>query len=133
MRSREDTSRLMGILHATDFTKPKLIVIKEPDRNGEQNKLLHKLLSQIAEQVEWHGQRLSIVVWKRLCTAAWLREDGHSPMLVPSLDGHGIDMIFEHTSKLSVKQCASLITWVEAFGSQQGVKWSTKDVWGGRY
>jgi hypothetical protein len=133
MRSRDDTSRLMGLLHGTDFTKPKKIVIKDLDRSSDQNRLLHKLLTQVADQVMWHGQKLSVVVWKRLCTAAWLREDGHSPMLVPALDGHGIDMIFEHTSQLSVKQCASLITWIEAFGSQQGVKWSAQDHWEGRY
>jgi hypothetical protein len=133
MRSCDDTSGLKGLLMATDFTKPKKIVIKDLDRSSDQNRLLHKLLTQVSEQVLWHGQKLSVVVWKRLCTAAWLREDGHSPMLVPALDGHGIDMIFEHTSQLSVKQCASLITWVEAFGSQQGVKWSAQDHWEGRY
>lgn len=133
MRSLNDASRLMGLLHGTDFTKPKTIVIKDLDRSAEQNKLLHKLLTQVADQLTWNGQRFSVTVWKRLCTAAWLREAGHSPMLVPALDGHGVDMIFEHTSKLSVSQCASLITWVEAFGSQQGVKWSARDNWGGRY
>lgn len=133
MRSLDDTSRLMGVLHGTDFTRPKKIVIKDQDRSGEQNKLLHKLLSQVAEQVSWHGQKLSIVVWKRLCTAAWLREAGHSPMLVPALDGHGIDMIFEHTSKLTVKQCGELIEWVHAFGAEHQVRWTQKDNWGGRY
>ncbi|KPY33186.1 recombination protein NinB [Pseudomonas syringae] len=133
MRSLDDTSRLLGILHGTDFTKPKKIVIKDQDRSGEQNRLLHKLLTQVADQVEWHGKKLSVTVWKRLCTAAWLREEGHNAMLVPALDGNGFDMIFEHTSKLTVKQCASLITWVEAFGSQSGVKWAAQDVWGGKY
>ena len=133
LRNESDRTRTIGYLLGLDLAKPKKLAIVDQDRNGEQNKLLHKLLTQVAAQVEWHGQKLSVVVWKRLCTAAWLREDGHSPMLVPALDGHGIDMIFEHTSKLSVKQCASLITWVEAFGSQNGVKWSAQDVWGGRY
>lgn len=133
MHSMADANRLLGLLQAQDFTRPKKIVIKDQDRSGEQNKLLHKLLSQVAAQVTWHGQKLSIDVWKRLCTAAWLREAGHSPMLVPALDGHGIDMIFEHTSKLSVSQCASLITWVEAFGSQEGVRWEAQDHYGGRY
>lgn len=133
MRSRDDTSRLLDVLHGTNFDKPKKIVIKDLDRSSEQNRLLHKLLTQVSEQVTWHGQKLSVTVWKRLCTAAWLRESGHSPMLVPALDGHGIDMIFEHTSKLSVKQCGELIEWVTAFGSQEGVKWAAQDIYGGRY
>lgn len=133
MRSREDVSGLKGLLMATDFTKPKKIVIKDLDRSGEQNRLLHKLLTQVAAQVKWHGQSLSVDVWKRLCTAAWLRETGNQPMLVPALDGNGFDVVFQHTSKLSVKQCAELITWIEAFGSQEGVKWAAQDNWGGRY
>lgn len=133
IRTTQDMTRLYGALHAIDLSKPKIVVIKDQDRSGEQNKLLHKLLTQVADQIQWHGQKLSIDVWKRLCTAAWLREAGHAPMLVPALDGHGFDMIFEHTSKLSVKQCASLITWIEAFGSQEGVRWAAQDIYGGRY
>jgi hypothetical protein len=133
LQNESDRARLMGYLAGLDLSKPMSVSVKEEDRNDAQNRLLHKLLTQVAAQVEWHGQKFSVTVWKRLCTAAWLREDGHSPMLVPSLDGHGIDMIFEHTSKLSVKQCASLITWIEAYGSQNGVKWSAQDNWNGRY
>ena len=133
IRNESDRARVLGHIAGMDITKPKKLAITEVDRSGEQNKLLHKLLSQIAEQISWHGQKLTIDVWKRLCTAAWLREAGHSPMLVPALDGHGIDMIFEHTSKLSVAQCASLITWIEAFGSQEGVRWAAQDHYGGRY
>lgn len=133
MRNMDDLPRLLGVLHAKGFDKPLKITVKDLDRSSEQNKLLHKLLSQISAQVTWHGQSLSVDVWKRLCTAAWLRESGCSPMLVPALDGHGIDMIFEHTSRLSVSQCASLITWVESFGSQEGVRWSAHDSWRGRY
>jgi len=32
-----------------------------------------------------------------------------------------------------VKQCADLITWIEAFGSEHGVRWTQKDNWGCRY
>lgn len=132
-RSMADANRLMGFLQAQDYSKPKKIVVKDQDRSGEQNRLLHKLLTQVADQVEWHGKKLSVTVWKRLCTAAWLREEGHNATLVPALDGNGFDLVFEHTSKLTVKQCASLITWVEAFGSQSGVKWAAQDHYEGRY
>ncbi len=133
LRTESDRARLMGYIQGLDLTKPKKVAIKDMDRSSDQNRLLHKLLTQVSEQVQWHGQTLSVTVWKRLCTAAWLREDGHSPMLVPALDGHGIDLVFEHTSKLSVKQCASLIEWVTCFGTQNGVKWSAQDHWEGRY
>jgi hypothetical protein len=133
MRSREDTSRLMGILHATDFTKPKLIVIKEPDRNGEQNKKLHAMLADISRQVEHAGRKWDVTVWKRLCTAAWLRESGETIQMIPAIDGKGIDVLYERTSKLTVSKCAELIEWVSAFGAEHQVRWTQKDLWGGRY
>ncbi len=101
-----------------------VLEIKDETRRTAQNNLLHSSLSDIARQVDWCGKRLSIDVWKRLCTAAWLRELGESPEMVPALDGKGFDVIFERTSQLSVKQCASLTDWVHAFGDEHGVNWS---------
>lgn len=133
MRSRDDTSGLRGLLMATDFSKPKKIVIKDLDRSSDQNKKLHAMLADISKQVEHAGQKWDVLVWKRLLTAAWLREAGENPQFVPSLDGRGVDVIYERTSKLSVKQCADLILWVEAYGAENQVRWTAKDHWGGRY
>lgn len=99
--------------------------IKETTRNSDQNAALHAMLTDISQQVKWQGQTFNVEIWKRLCMAAWLRESGGNPLLVPSLDGNGVDIIFERTSHLSVKKCADLIQWVECFGSEQGVKFRT--------
>lgn len=101
-----------------------VLEVKDETRRTKQNNLLHSSLSDIAKQVEWHGKKLHTDVWKRLCVAAWLREEGESPEMVPSLDGKGFDVIFERTSTLSVKQCAALSNWVHAFGDEHGVRWS---------
>lgn len=60
-------------------------------------------------------------VWKRLCMAAWMREERQSPQLVPALDGHGVDIIYERTSKLSKDECGRLMEWIEAFAAERGV------------
>ncbi|UXH41605.1 recombination protein NinB [Pseudomonas promysalinigenes] len=133
MRSMADANRLFGILQAQDFTRPKKIVIKDQDRSGEQNKKLHACLSDISKQVEHAGKKWDVLIWKRLLTAAWLREAGEQPQLIPALDGNGFDVVYERTSKLSVKQCASLLEWVQAFGAEHQVRWSQKDLWEGRY
>lgn len=101
-----------------------MVQMSEPTRNADQNALLHAALTDVAKQVEWCGKKLSIDVWKRLTTAAWLREEGESPEMIPALDGKGFDVIFERTSKLSRKQCASLIDWIHAFGAEHRVQWS---------
>jgi len=96
--------------------------IEEKTRTLEQNAKLHAMITDISKQVIWCGQKLPLHVWKRLCVAAWLREKNEKPLLVPALDGHGVDIIYEKTSKLGVKQCAELIEWCYMFGSEHNVK-----------
>ncbi|MGC1329092.1 recombination protein NinB [Pseudomonas sp.] len=95
--------------------------------------MLHARLTDIANQVEHAGKKWDVLIWKRLLTAAWLREAGERPQMIPALDGHGFDVVYERTSKLSVKQCAELLDWIEAFGGEHQVRWTAKDHWGGRY
>ena len=99
-----------------------VVTIKEPTRNLDQNARLHALLTDVSKQVEWHGKKLPLDVWKRLCTAAWLREIGETPEMIPALDGKGFDVIFERTSTLTVAQMSSLIEWTTAFAAEHGVK-----------
>ncbi|MFK3971164.1 recombination protein NinB [Pseudomonas sp. NPDC087358] len=133
MRGLDDTCRLMGVLHGTDFSKPKKIVIEDLDRSSDQNRALHAMLTDIARQVDHAGRKWDVLIWKRLLTAAWLRESGEQPQMIPAVDGNGFDVIYERTSKLGVKQCAELIEWVAAFGAEHQVRWTQKDRWGGRY
>lgn len=99
-----------------------VLEIKPATRSLEQNALLHAALTDISQQVEWMGKKLSVEIWKRLCMAAWLREKKEQPMLIPALDGNGFDVVFEKTSKLSTTQCSELVEWCFAFGAEHGVK-----------
>jgi hypothetical protein len=102
--------------------------VKKATRNNEQNRLLHAVLSDIANQVEWSGKKLNANIWKRLCVASWLREKNEKPQLIPALDGNGFDVIYEKTSELTTTQCAELIEWCFAFGSEHGVKFKERDL-----
>ena len=95
-------------------------------RSSAQNSKIHSMFTDLSRQVKWHGAEMSVLKWKRLATAAWLRAEGEQPQMIPALDGNGFDVIFERTSKLSVKQTASLIEWLLWFGADQTpqVQWS---------
>lgn len=93
-------------------------------RSIEQNKKLHAMLADISAQIVHMKQRYSVDVWKRITTAAWLRERGERALMIPALDGYGIEVIYEKTSKLSSKDMAELIEWLYAYGSNSGVIWS---------
>jgi hypothetical protein len=110
---------IKAVMHAPDGY---YCEIKEPSRTLEQNALLHGILTDFERQIIWHGNKFNKVVWKRLGTASWLREEGENPLLVPALDQNGFDVIYEKTSHLNIKQCSRLIEWCYAFGSEQGVK-----------
>ena len=112
----------------TECVKPALMAghrlvleVKPETRSSPQNARLHAMLTDLSKQVEWGGQKLPMETWKRLCMAAWMREERQSPQLIPSLDGHGVDIVYERTSKLSKDECGRLMEWVEAFGAEHGV------------
>ena len=98
-----------------------VVTVKDEKRSAAQNNLLHALLSQIAAHVEWAGRKRDAETWKRLLTAAWMRANGESVEILPAIDGHGIDVVFRHTSKLTKAECADLITYIESWAVQQSV------------
>ena len=101
-----------------------VVTVKEETRSDPQNKKLHAMLGDIARQVDWAGGKRSITTWKRLVTAAWLRARGEPVEILPAIDGHGVDIVFERTSRLTKPLMAELIEFVYAWGAQAGVEWT---------
>lgn len=91
-------------------------------RSIEQNDKLHALLSDIASQKQWAGQWLDIEDWKRLITAAWERSAGRQARIFPSLDGAGIDVVYQRTSRMNKEEMSELIEYATAWAIQNGVK-----------
>jgi hypothetical protein len=92
-----------------------VLEVRPETRSDKQNRLLHAMLGDIAAQVEWAGKKRDSEVWKRLLTAAWLRARGESVELLPAIDGHGVDVVFRRTSKLTRGECAELCDWIMAW------------------
>ena len=93
--------------------------VEEQRRNNSQNALLHATLADIARTREWAGRKWEAEVWKRLLTAAWMRTRGEQLVVVPALDGHGVDVVFQRTSRLSKAEMAELIDFIQAWEAQQ--------------
>ncbi len=106
------------------------VTISAPKRSLAQNAAIHVALSDIADQLHWppppsnHGQKFPLLTWKRLSMAAFLREEGERPDLIPALDGKGFDIVYEKTSQLTVEQASKYLEWIYAFGAENGVVWS---------
>jgi hypothetical protein len=93
-------------------------------RSLEQNKKAHAMLSDISRQIKHYEQTYSVDVWKRLTMAAWLRERNEQALMIPAIDGCGVEVIFERTSKLGVKKMSEYVEWLYAYGTNSGVIWS---------
>ena len=137
------TARLWGQVQAHQaieaawrYAKPMLLAehrlvleVRPETRSSEQNRLLHAMLGDIAAQLEWAGARRDPEVWKRLLTAAWLRARGESVEILPALDGHGVDVVFRRTSKLTRAECAELCDFIAAWAVDRGVEFRDAQQW----
>ena len=95
---------------------------RSPKRSSDQNAALHAALTEISEQMEWGGERLSVEEWKRLLTAGWMRATGRRAKMVRALDGQGIEVLYQRTSELSKAECSELLEFVMAWAIDQGVR-----------
>ena len=95
--------------------------VKPRTRSVEQNALLHAMLSDIAAQVEWAGAKRDVECWKRLLVAAWCRARGESIEFLPALDGHGVDIVFRRTSKMTVDEVSELCEFIMAWAAERGM------------
>lgn len=110
---------IQGIKNAPDGY---LVEIKPKNRSLEQNALLHVLIQKISSKVEWAGKKREVDTWKRLLIAGWLRARGESIEILPSLDNHGIDVVFRHTSTLTIAEMSEFIEYIQAWAIEQGIQ-----------
>ena len=96
-------------------------------RTSEQNAALHATISDIASQKKWANQTLDIETWKRLLVAAWARATGERVSMYPALDGHGIEVLYRKTSRLSKQEMSELLEFVTAWAIDQGVRLSAPE------
>lgn len=96
----------------------------EPDeiRTLEQNKKFHAMVSDIARQVKWAGERLEPEDWKRLLLAA---KYGQQVVPNPLSASAGFIVMNNRRSKaLTVAEMSEFIAEIEVFGIEQGVDWT---------
>jgi hypothetical protein len=101
-----------------------ILTIKPEKRSTDQNAKLHALLKDISEQMEWAGSKRDIETWKRLLTAAWCRVQGEHVEMLPAIDGHGFDIVFRHTSKLTKAECSELIEFIYAWAAEKNIRFT---------
>jgi hypothetical protein len=96
------------------------VEFKAPKRTLPQNDRLHAMLTELADQLVWHGQKLSVDDWKLVFMDGLNRE----LRIVPNLDGNGFVNLGRSTSKLGKDEFSELIELVSSFAAKHDVKFS---------
>lgn len=94
------------------------VEIKATRRTTPQNSLFWSLLSDIAEQIPWHGIRLRPDDYKVLFMDALKKE----LRAVPNLNDDGFCNLGRSSSDLSKGEMSELIDFIVAWGTQKNVK-----------
>lgn len=95
------------------------VTVEPPRRDLGINAALHARLSEIAERVEWAGKKWDIDTWKRLLVAAWSRATRQELMMLPALDGAGVDIVFRRTSQMTQAEVRDLMAFIDAWCAEQ--------------
>lgn len=93
------------------------IEFKTSQRTTPQNDRMWAMLTVLAENLTWHGMRLSTEDWKLIFMDALSRE----VRMVPNIDGTGFVNLGRSSSKLTKDEHSDLTTIIEAFAAQHGV------------
>ncbi len=95
---------------------------KKPKRTLEQNDKLWAMLTDVASQIVWHGQRLSPADWKLVFMASLKKE----MRIAPTIEGTGFVNLGTSSSDLSKEEISDLFMVIEKFGAQHGVVFKDK-------
>ena len=113
-----DAIRQKAVKWALEAPKDTRVEFKAPKRSIPQNARLWASLTDVAQQLKWHGLRLSPDDWKLIFLDALKREN----RMVPNLDGNGFVNLGRSSSDLSKEEMSQLLELIYAFGANHGVE-----------
>lgn len=94
-------------------------------RSDLQNSKLWAMIADVAK-AKPEGRNWAVETWK----CAFMHYLGHQVMFAEGLDGSGPFPIGFRSSKLNVAQMADLITVIQQYGDEHGIKWSETEAGG---
>jgi len=135
----KNKSSIIDDINRLDCTKTtwQIRVNEYDDRTLIQNARMHAMLTDIAEQSKHLNQVLEVDDWKRLCVAQF-REDciennvdrladywrKQNFKIMPGLSGSSLVTLGKQTRDFPKYVAAGFMEWIEAYGNNNGVKWS---------
>lgn len=114
---RQNADRNLAARWAAQVPVGTRIEFKAVKRSLDQNSRMWAMLTDVATQLTWHGERLSTEDWKLVFLDGLKRET----RAVKSIDGDGFVQLGRSSSDLTKEEMSELLELIGAFGSQNGV------------
>ena len=114
VRSKTDRERIAR--WAMNVEAGTVVEFKKARRSLDQNALLWARLTKIAQEVEWHGVKLSAEDYKDMFTAS-LRKS----RVVPGIDAGTFVVLGMRTSDMTKEEFGMLLDLIDAFAAERGV------------
>lgn len=96
------------------------VEFKATKRSIPQNDRFWAMLTDLAQQLPWHGIKLRPDDWKLIFLDALKREQ----RLVPNIDGDGFVNLGRSSSDLSKEEMSDLMELIAEFGARHDVKFN---------
>jgi hypothetical protein len=97
---------------------------KATKRSLPMNAKFWAMLTDVARQLPWHGQKLHASDWKYIFLDALKRE----LRVVPNIDGTGFVNLGRSSSDLTKQEMSDLLELIAAFGAEHGVVFSDPSI-----
>ena len=92
------------------------VEVRAEKRTDPMNRRMWAMLTDVAEQVEWYGQKLSPEDFKHILSASLQKQ-----RVAPGLDG-GFVVLGLSTSAMTKAEHSELMELIAAFGAERGVE-----------
>jgi hypothetical protein len=114
---RSDADRQLIETWARNAPALTRVEFKKPRRSLEANARMWAMLTEVAQQVEWYGEKLNAEDWKDVFSASLRRA-----RVVPGIDAGSFVPLGMRTSDMSKEEMSQLMELIAAFGAERGVR-----------
>lgn len=97
-----------------------MVRIGEPTRSLEQNALIHALMTEVGDKLEWkwNGQDVDMDDLKSIFVAAYRKASGKQSRFVLGIDGQPVPLSWR-TREFTKKECGEFVDMVQAWMAEQ--------------
>ena len=117
VNSEGQRNKALRWLNEAEIDRGFTVTFRRNRRTTPQNARMWAMLTDVSEQLSWHGIKYQPEDWKLIFMDAL----GHELRMCPNIQGTGMVNLGRSSSKLSKGEMSDLMEVIAAFGARHGV------------